>query len=164
MGQLSWQDSYMGKLRAALGQEKLMNVACRGILLDEDNRVLLVQRNDTQKWVMPAGSMEVNESVMDALKREVYEETGLFIEEAKLIAVYSNPHQYSYESMGFSYQMLAFVFLVQKWSGELLSCTEETDNADFFHLENLPDDVPDLYLETIEDLKKHQKTGEVILK
>ncbi|REK56587.1 MAG: NUDIX hydrolase [Thermobacillus sp.] len=147
-----------------MGDAKLINVACRGIILDGEGNVLLVRRADNGRWVMPAGAMELDESVLDALNREMREETGLEVEEAELVAVYSDPERYSYRSWGCDSQMLAFVFAVTRRSGELVRQTPETVDAAFFDPDDLPEDVPALYIETIEDLKAYRRTGKVIVK
>ena len=52
------------------------------------NKVLLIQRNDgNNAWEIPGGKRENNEKIIDALKREVREETGLIINEYKLVYV-----------------------------------------------------------------------------
>ena len=52
------------------------------------NKVLLLQRNDGKNtWEIPGGKRENNEDIVDALKREVQEETGLIINEYKLVYV-----------------------------------------------------------------------------
>ena len=52
------------------------------------NKVLLLQRNDGNNvWEIPGGKRENNEDLVDALKREVQEETGLIINEYKLVYV-----------------------------------------------------------------------------
>ncbi|GIP31681.1 NUDIX domain-containing protein [Paenibacillus sp. J2TS4] len=164
MAQLSWEESYLGKIRKSMGDHKLINIGCRGIVMDEEGGILLVQRKDNNKWVMPAGSMELNESVFDGLKREVWEETGLKVQEAELIAIYSDPNKYSYESWGFEYQMLSFVFYVTQWAGTLESATEETIDARFFKHDELASiDIPPLYIETLQDLQKYKKTRKVIV-
>lgn len=52
------------------------------------NKVLLLQRNDgNNAWEIPGGKRENNEDIVDALKREIKEETGLTINEYKLVYV-----------------------------------------------------------------------------
>ena len=52
------------------------------------NKVLLLQRNDgNNAWEIPGGKRENNEDIVSALKREVKEETGLVINEYKLVYV-----------------------------------------------------------------------------
>lgn len=66
-------------------------MGARAIIHDERGRILLVKRSDNGAWVMPAGSIELNESILDCLKREVWQETGLEVLEARPIAIYSEP-------------------------------------------------------------------------
>ena len=52
------------------------------------NKVLLLQRNDGNNvWEILGGKRENDEDIVDALKREVQEETGLIINEYKLVYV-----------------------------------------------------------------------------
>jgi ADP-ribose pyrophosphatase YjhB (NUDIX family) len=157
-----YHESYLGKLRAQIGKQKIISPGARAIIQNEAGQVLLVQRRDNKKWVMPAGSMELDESILDTCKREVQEETGLIVESATLIAIYSHPRYAFVTSYGDPYQMLAFVFRVNGWSGELQTRTDETLAARFFSLDNLPETITPLYRETLDDLQRFD--GTVILK
>ena len=53
--------------------------------------LLLMQRSDNGCWGLPGGYVEPGESVVDATKREVLEETGYEVEVGRLIGVYSDP-------------------------------------------------------------------------
>ena len=84
-----YHQSYLGKLRKLIGKHKIFAIAARAIILDEDDRLLLVRRTDNGAWAMPAGSIELEESILDCVKREVLEETGLTVLSAYPIAIYS---------------------------------------------------------------------------
>ena len=160
----SYEESYLGQLRKLIGNRTIISVGARAIVLDEQGRVLLVQRSDNGKWVMPAGSIELNESILDCLKREVWEETGLEVLEATPIALYTEPRFAFTTAYGDHYHMFAVVFRVNHWQGALATATDETTHAQFFALHELPDDVPALYLETLKDFQQYERTKEFILK
>ena len=159
---IPYEDSYNGQLRKLVGHRKLFAIGARAVLRDSDGRILLVLRKDNGCWVMPAGSMELGESVLDCLKREVKEETGLDVLNAVPIAIYSDPRYSFTTSYGDPYQMFGVVFLVERWEGQLLTETDETLDAGFFPVCEMPDCVPPLYRETIEDV--HAFDGTVIVK
>lgn len=156
-----YEESYLGGLRKLIGKKKVFAIAARAIIRDKDERILFVQRKDNGKWVMPAGSIELEESILDCVKREVKEETGLDVISATSMAIYSDPRFSFVTAYGDPYQMFALVFIIDEWVGNLLSETDETLDARFFALDDLPA-IPDLYKETIEDLKNY--TGAMIVK
>lgn len=160
---IEWQDSYLGQLRNLVGHRMLIAPGARAVIRDKEGRILLVQRSDTGAWVMPAGSLELGEAIGDCVVREVREETGLTIHQARLFAIYSEPRFEYINGFGDHSKMLSFVFLVEDWSGEVVTQTEETVDAAFFAEDAMPE-LPDLYRETLEDLHRYLRDGEVILK
>jgi 8-oxo-dGTP diphosphatase len=50
----------------------------------------VTQRRDNGRWEPPGGVLELDESVLDGLRREVREETGLLVEPLRLTGVYKN--------------------------------------------------------------------------
>ena len=51
-------------------------VAAAGIVLNERDEVLLVNTY-LDSWVLPGGEVEIGENLMDAVKREIFEESGI---------------------------------------------------------------------------------------
>jgi ADP-ribose pyrophosphatase YjhB (NUDIX family) len=66
------------------------SVSVAAAVVDEYGRVLVIQRRDNSHWEPPGGVLELNESIIDGLKREVREETGLEIEPDRLTGIYKN--------------------------------------------------------------------------
>lgn len=67
------------------------SVSVAGVIVDDRGRALLVQRRDNGHWEPPGGVVEANETIPDALEREVLEETGIKIAlPATLTGVYKN--------------------------------------------------------------------------
>jgi len=112
---------------------------------------------------MPAGSIELDESIYDCVKREVYEETGLTVTAAVPFAIYSDPRFSFVTAYGDPYQMFSVVFLVTEWTGEIQMETNETTDARFFPLNELPS-IPALYHETLADLQTYLENRAFILK
>ena len=61
------------------------------VIFDRRGRLLLQQRSDGGQWGLPGGSVEIGESLRDAVIREVSEETGLRVTPGRLVGLYSSP-------------------------------------------------------------------------
>ena len=69
-------------------------VAVTVIALNERDEIVLIQRRDNKKWCCPGGTVDWGESIPDAAKRELKEETGLLLTSVKVLqGVYSDPHR-----------------------------------------------------------------------
>lgn len=56
------------------------------LIIDKDNRILMVNNHEGH-WSLPGGRVEINETLIEATIREVYEETGLHIKVGNVLAV-----------------------------------------------------------------------------
>jgi|GEM_PF-2124844 len=59
------------------------------IVINSLNEILLIKSPD-RSWEFPGGIIEKHESIMDAAKREVFEETGINIEPIEICSIYQN--------------------------------------------------------------------------
>jgi ADP-ribose pyrophosphatase YjhB (NUDIX family) len=66
------------------------SVSVAGVIIDDEGRALLIQRRDNGHWEPPGGVLEHGETIDEALRREILEETGLTIEPGPLTGVYQN--------------------------------------------------------------------------
>lgn len=61
-------------------------LAVSGFVTNEQGDVLLVRVVD-RGWELPGGQVELGEGLLDALKREVEEETGCIVEPERLLSI-----------------------------------------------------------------------------
>src|SRR5688572_12718372 len=73
-----------------MGESNRHSVSVAAVVVDDQDRVLVVQRRDNGKWEIPGGILELDESIHAGLRREVEEETGLLVEPERLTGVYKN--------------------------------------------------------------------------
>lgn len=80
------------------------------IVFDEQGRVLLIKRGKPPAqdfWHVPGGKLEAGESLVEGVKREVKEETGLDVEIGPIMAVVERRQE------GFHYVIIDFLAYLQ---------------------------------------------------
>ncbi len=101
-----------------------------GVIPVQDGRVALVRRAMKPcrgTWVFPGGYVDMGESVEDAARREVWEETGLRVELERLLGVYSRDGE----------DVVLVVYVGRVVAGALTAGDEQTD-AGWFAPDALP--------------------------
>jgi ADP-ribose pyrophosphatase YjhB (NUDIX family) len=122
-----------------------------GAIPDQEGRLLLVRRADNGYWVLPGGGVDSGERVVEALVREVEEETGLHVMPVNLFGIYSNPDVViSYEHGARQYHVISLGFLCEPMYGEL-RLTPETLEWSYCYADALPEHVAETHLERIRD-------------
>ncbi|MBQ6221601.1 MAG: 8-oxo-dGTP diphosphatase [Solobacterium sp.] len=87
-------------------------------LLEDDTRILLQNRvkKDWQGYALPGGHVEPGESFVDAVIREIKEETGLTVINPRLTGVKQFPIKNG--------RYVVLLFKATEWSGNLISSEE----------------------------------------
>jgi 8-oxo-dGTP diphosphatase len=66
------------------------SVSVAGIVVNDEGKVLVIRRRDNNHWEPPGGILEINESFEEGVRREVHEETGIWVTVDRLTGVYKN--------------------------------------------------------------------------
>lgn len=83
---------YVLRLRELVGAEELLQLPSVAIALrDAEGRVLLARHAEGGLWLLPGGAIEPAEIPADAAVREMFEETGLFVQLTGLVGVFGGP-------------------------------------------------------------------------
>jgi len=114
-------------------------------LIVQNKKILLIKRGVTpykDRWALPGGHVDFDETVEEAVRREVREETNLTVTSAKLLGVYSSPKRHPKQAVAVSYIVDA--------KGDA-KAGDDAENLDFFPLDDLPENLAFDHKEIIGD-------------
>lgn len=132
---------YVDDVRAIVGNWPLVLVGSQIVVVDDADNVLYIRRHDNGLWGMPGGSLEPGETVEEAGRRELTEETGLVAGRVELLGVLSGPEQYVEYANGHRAWWVTTVFLAESVSGELHADGVEALDARWFPRTDPPADI-----------------------
>lgn len=129
---MSFSESYLGQLRAAVGQMPLLSIGARVLVEDAQGRFLILRRADDGKWGLPGGGMELGESLMQTAARELLEETNLVLSDATPFGISSDPQveRHVYPN-GDPVQAIALLVHMRAAGGKLLANDGEAQGFRF---------------------------------
>jgi ADP-ribose pyrophosphatase YjhB (NUDIX family) len=146
---------YIKTLRGMIGTTKIIIPGVRALILNEQGELLLEKQRLFGSWALPHGCVDLGESALGALVREVKEETGLDVLRAQAFGMYTDPKYSVTYPNGDQVQTFTITFLVREWSGTLRADGDEVTELGFFPLERLPAPLYPIHVETIEDYHHH---------
>jgi len=132
---------YIMDLRKLVGHRPLLQVGASVIVENERGEVLLEKRTDNHCWGYPGGSVELDEVVEEAARRELYEETGLIAGDMTLFGVFSGKDTHYVYPNGDEVSNVDIVYLCKDYSGALRAQADEVESLRFFPADALPEDL-----------------------
>lgn len=104
----------------------------RGVVTDEQGRVLLVEHTYLKGWYLPGGGVDAGETTEGALVRELREEVGVEVEgRPRLLSIHSAERLFKGDHV--------LVYRVDRWRKVASDAEGEILNAEFFPPDALPD-------------------------
>jgi len=101
--------------------------------LFRDGKLLLIQRRDSKRWAIPGGLVDIGETLAQAARRELEEETGLCGTPTRLLGIFDSIRWKAVLRR----QLYLAVFQVEVLEGEPV-CTSEAIGVGFFGENELP--------------------------
>ncbi len=133
-----------------------------GAIIYKQGKVLLQKRQDNGKWSIHGGAVELGETYLQALDRELKEEINVKPINPKLVGIYTGKNFYfEYPNGDKIYDSLC-VFLVEEYEGNLQKDNSEVTDLQWFDLENLPEQLDREDGLILQDFKKFLQNREVI--
>jgi 8-oxo-dGTP diphosphatase len=123
-----------------------------GALVLKDQKVLLVKRSQPPSeglWALPGGKIHLGETLQQAAKREILEETGITIIPGEPVYSFDTIHRDGKGNVRFHY---VIIDLLAKFKEGELKAGDDASEADWFSLKDL------------EEIKVNKTTKELVLK
>ena len=116
------------------------------IVRDEEGRILLQQRSDNSLWGLPGGCQDLGERLETTAARELFEETGIIVNEDDLVLINTlsgESRKRSYPNGDIVYNNTS-LYLADVNSNDInIKMDSESFRLEFFDINNLPDNLHD---------------------
>lgn len=127
-----------------------IRVGTSGILINQYNQVLLIQRDDSRTWAPPGGALDAGELPNEGVVREVKEETGILVMPVRLALVQFLPIT--------PYPILSFTFRCLQRGGNI-EPSDESPQVGFVAMNELPRSMSTFHRGRLERTAVHTGGG-----
>ncbi|WP_149182844.1 NUDIX domain-containing protein [Streptomyces sp. TRM49041] len=128
---------FIKAVRATAGHQLLLLPGVTAVVLDHEERVLLMRRADDGKWALIGGIAEPGEQPAVTAVREVYEETGVECLAERVVLVEGQREPVTYPN-GDQCQYMDITFRCRATGGEARVNDDEALEVGWFPVDGLP--------------------------
>jgi len=142
--------TYQPLMRLMRGQT--LGVRCA--VIDDDDRLLLVRHSYSPGWTFPGGGVEHQETLLEALRRELREEAGIALQSPpRLHGIFANRREFPGDHVAF--------YVARDWqvSGTRTHRLEIVEQA-FFNAGALPETITGSARRRVDELFGHAALSE----
>jgi len=135
-------EDYIAYLRRQIGHARCISVGLSALVVNSKGEILLEKRRDNGLYCLPGGSIDYEEKVLDGLKREIWEETGISLQNATLFMVQSGERTTLHYPNGdiTNYVVLTFYCPLEGKADPIKPHDQESLEVFFCPLERLPNE------------------------
>ena len=134
------------------------NISARVVIFNEDKtKVLMVREVSSQTYSLPGGWCDLYDSPSDTARNEARQEAGVTLKDLRLVGITNRTPYVS--DVSIPNYVIIFEAKIDKKLG---SHEYETDDVDFFDIDNLPEISRKTSREELTRFIKAAKNGEVI--
>lgn len=132
---------YIPYIRKMVGHKRIISVGLSALIINEKNEILLEKRSDNSLFCLPGGSLDFDETVIEGVKREVKEETGIALDEVHLFLIISGKkEQFIYPNKDITDYVDLFFYSYVKGIDIVKCHDQESTMIKFYPLDSLPDE------------------------
>lgn len=136
--------------------KQIKHIGTYGLIIKEDKILLIKKHGGTYdgKLDLPGGTIEFNETIEDALVRELQEELGIEITDYKLFDIVTTNVQWNHKNEMLETKHIAILYIINEFINDIKENVEITD---------INDDSKGAEYYDIKKLKKEQLSNISIL-
>lgn len=133
------------------------NFGCAVIVINKDSKVLLGKRKNSYKagyYGLPGGRVDSQEKLIDATKRELFEETGLEANQLEFVGTVREWQE--------THTFIHFIYVCRDWRGGVeLKEPDKCEAWEWVKLNNIPDDILSGHQQAIMLLQQGKIIGDI---
>lgn len=131
------------------------------ILIEYDNQLLLERRVDSKRWAVIGGGLKIDESLIECVIRETFEETSIQLNESmvKIYKIYDDPSIIISYPDGNIVRSIMVVYKVHLKNKPKLICSTESKELRFFNKEELKSvKIAETHIPILQDYLMEEQT------